>query len=77
MRTIETSLRPGPDHVLRLEIPVDSGDRIYRLVVVIDDDPGSIPGAAWPEGFIDATAGAWVGELQRVPEGGCDPRQSL
>ena len=78
MKTIETTKSADPDLKLRLEIPVDATDKPYHVVVIIEE-VADLTGASsdWPDGFIEATAGAWEGELSREPQGECDTRQPL
>lgn len=38
MRAITTSVEAGPDKVLRLQIPVETANQRYELVVVIDSE---------------------------------------
>ncbi|HRX80097.1 MAG TPA: hypothetical protein P5307_13590 [Pirellulaceae bacterium] len=78
MKTIETTKAADPDNKLRLEIPVDGTDRPYHVVVMFEQVTEAEEGLGeWPEGFIEATAGAWEGELTRPPQGECDQRQPL
>lgn len=78
MRTIETTKSADPDNKLRLEIPVEATDRPYHVVVVIEEVGRLATASAdWPEGFIEATAGGWEGDLVREPQGECEERESL
>ena len=78
MKTIETSLTAGPDKMLHLDVPVDEGNRDYRVVVLLDLVSSRQPAEdAWPEGFFESTAGAWVGEFPEIEEGPFELRESL
>ena len=78
MKTIETTKTADADNKLRLEIPVDATDKPYHVVVMIEEVSEAASGLAeWPDGFIDATAGAWEGNLTREPQGEYEQRQSL
>lgn len=78
MRTIETTKSADPDNKLRLEIPVAANDRPYHVVVVIEEvGAPAIASNDWPNGFIEATAGAWQGDLVREPQGQFEERESL
>jgi hypothetical protein len=69
MKTVEFVQEASADKLLHLTIPVDEADRRYRLTVFIepDSDDGGLD--EWPPGFFERTAGKWVSELTRAPQG--------
>ena len=80
--TFETLQHAGADRVVRLAIPVDEANRQYHLVVLVEPatDNGAAlqpPVRAWPAGFFENTAGQWVGELERPPQGDFEKRGDL
>ena len=82
MTTFETLQEAGPDKVVRLAIPVEEANRRYHLVVLLEPateetDKATPPVRAWPAGFIESTAGKWVGELERPPQGEFEKREEL
>jgi hypothetical protein len=80
MKTIEVVQEADADKVVRLSIPVEEAARRYRLTVLIrpevegDDEEGL---AEWPPGFFERTAGKWVGEFARAPQGDFEQRATL
>ena len=79
VKTIETLQQAGPDKILRLAIPVEQAGRRYHVVITLEpeDEIGKVPAGHWPPGFIESTAGAWVGELERPPQGEFEKREEL
>lgn len=80
MKTVEFIQEADADKVVRLEIPVKEAARRYRLIVLIE--PESIGDKdegldEWPAGFFERTAGRWVGELVRPPQGEFERREPL
>ncbi|MDX1945744.1 MAG: hypothetical protein SFU86_10140 [Pirellulaceae bacterium] len=76
MTTHEFCETAGEDRVVRVAIPVDAAGQSYRVLVQVEpiqavDDPD------WPEGFFEGTAGKWIGELQRAPQGAYPIRATL
>jgi hypothetical protein len=79
MKTVELVQEAGADKVLHVTIPVDEADRLYRLTILIEPDADN-NGAGldeWPPGFFERTAGQWVGELERAPQGDYERREPL
>ena len=70
MTTVEFSGHAGQDKVLRLTVPVEEGNRTYRVIVLFEPQlAGSETSRdAWPPGFIESTAGAWQGDFPEVAE---------
>ena len=83
MQTFETLQEAGADKILRLAIPVDEANRRYHLVVLVqpaseaEGAPAAAPVHAWPPGFFENTAGKWVGDLERSPQGEFETREEL
>ena len=78
MKTIETTKVADADNKLRLEIAVDATDKPYHVIVMIEEVAETTSDLSeWPEGFIDATAGAWEGDLTRGAQGEFEQRQPL
>jgi hypothetical protein len=79
MKTFETLEHAGADKMVRLAIPVDEANRRYHLVVLVEpaSDDLKPPVRAWPPGFFEATAGKWVGDLERPPQGDFEKREEL
>jgi len=79
MKTFETVEHADADKILRLAIPVDEANRSYHLVVLVEpaSDELKPPMRAWPPGFFEATAGQWVGDLERPPQGEFEKREPM
>jgi hypothetical protein len=79
MKTFEMVEHADADKMLRLAIPVDEANRSYHLVVLVEpaSDEFKPPMRAWPPGFFEATAGKWVGDLERPPQGQFENREPL
>lgn len=46
-------------------------------VTVLTHESIQPPVNAWPPGFFEATAGKWVGEFERPPQGEFEKREEL
>jgi hypothetical protein len=79
MKSFQTLEHAGADKVVRLAIPVDEANRRYHLVVLLEpaSEDQVLPAHVWPPGFFEATAGKWVGELERPPQGDFERREAL
>ena len=79
MKTFETLQQAGADKMVRLTIPVEEANRPYHLVVMVEPatENAAPPARAWPPGFFENTAGKWVGELERPPQGEFEKREEL
>ena len=82
MKTFEVLEQAGADKVVRLAIPVEEANRRYHLVVLLEpaseeEEKTGPPMRSWPPGFFESTAGKWVGELERPPQGEFEKREEL
>ncbi len=79
MKTIELIEQAGQDKVLRMSVPVDEALGRYRVIMLIEAEEKSRGKELdqWPPGFFERTAGAWVGELERLPQGEYEKREAL
>jgi hypothetical protein len=80
MKTIELIEQADSDKVVWIAIPVDEAARRYRLIVQIEPDHNGESGEGlddWPPGFFERTAGKWVGDLVREPQGEFEQRATL
>ena len=57
-RKVETVQRVGDDRLLHLTIPVDEPNQCYQVTVLVRPVRGPGPGAGWPPGFFEQTAGS-------------------
>jgi hypothetical protein len=69
MRTLRVQSRSNADRILHLEIPVETPNSTYDVVVLQPRSDSPAPTApeeqGWPSGFFEATAGAWKGDFIR------------
>lgn len=78
MKTVELHETADSDGVLHLEVPVEQPHHRYRVVVTVEEDRTSHKSRmTWPPGFIDRTAGKWIGGFDIESEGDYEERQSL
>lgn len=81
MKTYESIMVADADKLVRLEIPVEEASRRYRVTVVVEPEELNGQDAAgrdeWPAGFFERTAGKWMGELVRAPQGAFEQRATL
>jgi hypothetical protein len=81
MKTLCIRSQSGSDGKLHLEIPVESPNVFYDVVVVtqagraVAEAPRFQDGE-WPPGFFEATAGMWQGEFVR-DQGQFEERENL
>jgi hypothetical protein len=57
MQTLRMTSHVGADGLLRLEVPIGRSDTDVNVLLIIESE--SAKSGAWPDGFIDRTAGAW------------------
>ena len=78
MKTLEFNERAGDDRLVRLNIPVDAPGERYHVVVHVEP---IAPSHSKPEylsdEFIRETAGKWIGEFVRAPQGDYEQREKL
>ncbi len=80
MKTIEVIQRGAADGMLHLSIPVDDVSREYILRVdVFPTDPTDeeLEARGWSPGFFERTAGKWVGDFKRGPQGEFEKRLEM
>ncbi|MGP0067700.1 MAG: hypothetical protein ACLQGP_29405 [Isosphaeraceae bacterium] len=69
MQTVHVQSQSSSDGVLHLDIPVESPNADYDVVVVLQPRPAvatvTPEARGWPPGFFEATAGAWQGDFVR------------
>lgn len=78
MKTVELHETADSDGVLHLEVTVEQPHHRYRVVVTVEEER-TLPTAraTWPPGFIDRTAGQWIGDFDIGSEGEYEERQPL
>jgi hypothetical protein len=70
MKTVCVQSQSSADGVFHLDIPVDAANAVYEVIVVLqpkagDAKPNTPEARGWPDGFFEATAGAWQGDFVR------------
>jgi hypothetical protein len=78
---LELRARIGPDGILNLNVPVGISDANREVKVIVEPaDKGGGPieltQEQWAR-FVDETAGAWLGELERPDQGELEVRDQL
>jgi hypothetical protein len=76
-KVIELHETSGADAIVRVAIPVDEATKGYRLQIRIVPEPSppvERDANGWPVGFFENTAGKWIGELERDPQGEYEER---
>lgn len=68
MSTLEFREHAGSDGLVHLTVPVEQPECTYRIIVQIEAVPTSPSTDEWPPGFIEATAGKWVGEFPEIAD---------
>jgi hypothetical protein len=81
MTHLELRARIGPDGILSLNVPVwiSEANREVRVIVEPADVVGvmtALTQEQWAR-FVDETAGAWIGELERPDQGELEVRDQL
>lgn len=67
--------RVDSDGVLRLAVPLGEAEKEREVTVTIEEaKPKPFDQKAWHE-FIEATAGKWQGEFERLPEPPLEERE--
>jgi hypothetical protein len=81
MTHLELRARIGPDGILNLNVPVGISDANREVKVIVEPaDKGSetteLTQEQWAR-FVEETAGAWLGELERPAQGELEVRDKL
>ncbi len=80
MQTLHVQSQSGSDGVLHLEIPVETPNADYDIVIVLNPRHAASTATAeergWPPGFFESTAGAWQGDFVR-DQGRFEEREEL
>ncbi len=77
MKTFEFTERAGDDGLVRVNIPVDSAGAPYHVVVHVEPAVPNEKSEYLTDDFINETAGMWVGEFHRPPQGDYEEREPL
>ena len=77
MDTYEFTERAGDDCLVRLNIPVETAGKPYRLVVHVAPVSTSEKAEYLTEDFINETAGKWVGDFIVESHRDYEERESL
>jgi hypothetical protein len=82
MTRIELITRIGPDGILTLSVPagMNEANREVKVIVepadVVAGQTVKMTPEEWAR-FVDETAGAWKGNLERPEQGQCEERDQL
>lgn len=60
--------------ILKLEVPLGLSEVDVEVIVVVQPTRNE---HGWPPGFFERTIGAWVGDLERAPQGEYEVRESF
>ena len=79
MLTIQIRARTGTDGVLHIDVPTGLNETEMEGCLVMspisrENLHRQTCGEAWPEGYFEATAGQWKGDLERGDQGAFDRR---
>ena len=81
MQTVRMVVKTDADGKLHIDLPVGLAERELEVVLVWQPQPpapvGSPESRGWPPGFFEQTAGRWVGEFDRMPQGEYEKREEL
>jgi hypothetical protein len=82
MVSIQVRGHIGADGVLRLQVPTTLRETEVEAYVMVHpvgaNGKLALPVAqGWPPGFFEATAGQWVGEIERGEQGEYETRDTL
>lgn len=71
----------GDDLILKLTLPEQFRNRAVKIVLESENESPANDEArdknGWPIGFLERTHGAWVGPLERGPQGDFEVREQL
>ena len=79
MTHLELRARIGPDGILTLNVPVGISEANREVKVIVESAEAAVRKAKnevsdeWAR-FVDETAGAWMGELERPEQGELETR---
>ena len=59
MNEIELVLESNESSIVHLQLPVAESSRRYRIQIRFSPEPPD----DWPDGFIERTAGKWMGDF--------------
>jgi hypothetical protein len=82
MTHIELRTRVGPDGILTLSVPVGMSEANREVNVIVEPVGAAVSRTApmtpeeWAR-FVDETAGAWKGDLERPEQGELEVRDQL
>jgi predicted transcriptional regulator len=81
VKGMTTEIELTPEQYRELEtLAKQSKKSINDLIVEVVDQALKLKSKQkryWPKGFFEQTAGAWIGELERPPQGEYEQRQEL
>lgn len=83
MRVIRVTAKAGPDGCFHLKLPLDAGDELYDVAVIITPRPPEKPKPlpeelGWPKGYFENTLGSIDDPaFTRYPQGEYPVRESL
>ncbi|MSU79747.1 MAG: hypothetical protein EXS16_16865 [Gemmataceae bacterium] len=82
MTTYETLQVADAHKMVHLVVPVEEANRRYHFIVLMQpisekNALPEVPVRDWPPGFFEATAGKWVGDFERPPQGEFETREEL
>ena len=80
MKTLHVQSQSSSDGILHLDIPVETPNADYDIVMVLHPRSNvsttTTEDRGWPPGFFEATAGAWQGDFVR-DQGQFEEREEL
>ena len=82
MTHLELRARIGPDGILTLNVPVGMSEANREVKVIVEPADAAVAPTPkmtrddWAR-FVDQTAGAWIGDLERPAQGEFEVRDEL
>jgi hypothetical protein len=82
MTQLELRARIGPDGILTLDVPVGISEANREVKVIVEPSDVGVAHTSkmtrdeWKR-FVDETAGAWMGDLERPAQGEFEVRDEL